>query len=178
MSSLIKATQTNRLDLLKAMQLRINELLGLLHERGELLSIPLEEQESERNQEGLDLRLLREQEKEETNRKAAQTPKTITFGAHNTAADQQKFESINWECYSLATRALLDAVFDKRTLATCTLSGWKKGAKSSRHQLDPLKVHDIVQLVRQKCQVSVTRIKKIIVTKCADTGRNRRCSGR
>ncbi|KAH8293103.1 hypothetical protein KR044_003138, partial [Drosophila immigrans] len=156
MSKVTKATQTTKQDFLLAMQLRINELRSILQIDEESNSIPVENAETKNNQ------------------KPTPMLNAITFGSNNTAADQRKFETITWDCYSLATRALLDAVFDKRTLATCTLSGIKRGTKSAGQQLDPLKIQDIVELVQQKCEVSELCVKKIIVTKCSDTGRTKR----
>ncbi|XP_017851208.1 protein insensitive-like [Drosophila busckii] len=102
----------------------------------------------------------------------------IGIGPNKTNVDRMCFKKIKWDCYSLATRALLDAVFDKQTLATKTLSGIKKRSKSrirsKELELDPVKVNDIVQLVKQKCNVDEWSIRRIISIKCSDTANTKR----
>ncbi|KAH8393933.1 hypothetical protein KR215_007368, partial [Drosophila sulfurigaster] len=153
---LTMATQTNKENLVLALQLRIDELKAILQENNEEeISIPVQQAEINDNQKATPIFIGH----------------TVTFGANNTKADRSKFDNIDWKCYSLATRALLDAVFDRGTLATCTISGKQRGIIKLFGKLDPLKIQDILQLVQEKCQVSELHVRNIIVKKCQDTRR-------
>lgn len=164
MSVISRATQTEPADRLAAIQLRLEELKSALPEYTDLtanrvvkfLPKPIPER-----------RLHSKKERS-----------TIFIGPNLTRVDRAAYQRINWDCYSLATRALLDAVFDKQTLATRNISGIKLGSmgrmRSTDYILDPLKVSDIVQLVQHKCKVSETVIRKIISIKCSDTANTKR----
>ncbi|XP_030555909.1 protein insensitive-like [Drosophila novamexicana] len=160
-----RATQTEPADRLAAIQLRLKELKSALPEYTDLTAN----------------RVVKFLPKPIPERKRLHSKKersTIFIGPNLTRVDRAAYQRINWDCYSLATRALLDAVFDKQTLATRNISGIKLGSmgrmRSTDYILDPLKVSDIVQLVQHKCKVSETVIRKIISIKCSDTANTKR----
>lgn len=89
---------------------------------------------------------------------------TIFIGYNQTKINKEVFLKINWDSYSFATRGLMDAVFDKETMAKSTLTG--VSSKLNTKMLDPRKVSDIVKLVHDTFHVSAGSIRRVISTKC------------
>lgn len=149
MASITKATQTTTSDRLIAVQLRLDQLQKILHLR------------NKPNSENFPPKFINEPHKN-----------TISIGCNETKVNKDIWDTMDWECYSLATRKLLDAVFDKKTLATSTLSGRRR--RGEGRQLDPRKISDIIEIVKRKCNVPEMQIKKIIIIKCCDTAKCKR----
>ncbi|KAH8403209.1 hypothetical protein KR222_007812 [Zaprionus bogoriensis] len=160
MPGISRATQTTASDLLLAVQLRLEQLQKLLPE----CKVP----QAEATVVGIEPKHGNSFLWHEA------SGNSIVIGGNQTRANQALYEAINWDCYSLATRALLDAVFDKETLASRTLTGRGRRRNGGSGQLDPLKVDDIIETVKRKCQVSAILIRKIIINKCSDTARSKR----
>lgn len=150
MSGVSKATQTITSDRLIAVQLRMEQLQKLLQQRNKI------------NPENFPPKFGNEPNENNT----------ISIGSNETKVNKDIWDSMDWECYSLATRTLLDAVFDKKTLATSTLCGRRRSGEA--RQLDPRKINDIIEIVKRKCNAHESQIKKIIIIKCCDTARSKR----
>lgn len=146
MPGVTKSTQTTPSDLLIAVQLRLEQLQEILQQSKstKLENFPAEvDKKPDKN--------------------------TISIGSNQTKVNKATWDKIDWQCHSLATRKLLEGVFDKRTLATSSLSG--RGSRSKGRQLDPRKISDIIEIIKSKCKVDEAKIKKIIMFKCYDTAR-------
>lgn len=151
MPGVSKATQTIMSDRLIAVHLRLEQLQKLLQQR------------NKKKPENFPPKSINE----------SNNNNTISIGSNETKVNKDIWESIDWECYSLATRTLLDAVFDKKTLATSTLCGRRRRYGEAR-RLDPRKINDIIEIIKRKCNAHESQIKKIIIIKCCDTARSKR----
>lgn len=145
MPRVTKSTQTTSSDLLIAVQLRLNQLQEILQQRNSKIpeNFPAEDDKN-----------------------------TISIGSNQTKVHKAILSKIDWQCYSLATRKLLDAVFDKRTLATSSICG--RSPRSKGRPLDPQKISDIIEIIKRKCKVHEVQIRKIIMIKCCDTARSKK----
>lgn len=164
MSSISRATQTEVSDLLAAVKLRLDNVKSILPdaawpESREVQRSPTTTAKSKSTQ------IKRDRP-------------TVAIGRYQTRIARDVFQRISWDSYSLATRALLTAVFDKETLATRNISGIKVDSKGRRwselYMLDPHKISDIVQIVKQNCKVDERCIRKIMTIKCADSANTKR----
>lgn len=97
----------------------------------------------------------------------------VSLGPNNTRIPAKLYESMNWLSASIATRKLLMALFDRKTLATHSMTGkpspaFKDHGKPLKEMLDPLIIQDIIFAVTRKCNVSDKEVRNAITTKCAD----------
>uniref|UniRef100_A0A1I8MJE1 BEN domain-containing protein n=1 Tax=Musca domestica TaxID=7370 RepID=A0A1I8MJE1_MUSDO len=97
----------------------------------------------------------------------------VSIGPNNTRIPAKIYESMNWSSASIATRKLLMAIFDRKTLATHSMTGkpspaFKDHGKPLKQMLDPLAIQDIIFAVTRKCNVSEKEVRNAITTKCAD----------
>ncbi|TMW51284.1 hypothetical protein DOY81_003670 [Sarcophaga bullata] len=97
----------------------------------------------------------------------------ISLGPNNTRISAKVYETISWASASIATRKLLMAIFDRKTLATHSMTGkpspaFKDHGKPLKQMLDPLVIADIIFTVTRKCKVSDKEVRNAITTKCAD----------
>ena len=97
----------------------------------------------------------------------------ISLGPNNTRIPAKVYEGISWTSASIATRKLLMAIFDRKTLATHSMTGkpspaFKDHGKPLKQMLDPLVIADIIFTVTRKCKVSDKEVRNAITTKCAD----------
>lgn len=148
MPGVTKSTQTTPSDLLIAVQLRLEQLQKIL------------QQSHSKKPENFPAKVEKKPEKN-----------TISIGSNQTKVNKAIWGKIDWQCYSLATRKLLEGVFDKRTLATSSLSG--RSSRSKGRPLDPRKISDIIEIIKRKCKVHEAQIRKIIMIKCCDTARGK-----
>ncbi|TDG46066.1 hypothetical protein AWZ03_007515 [Drosophila navojoa] len=166
MSTISRATQTEPSDRLTAVQLRLEHLKSILPECDVAWA---ETHEVQRSPTTI-------AKSESTQFEGDRS--TILIGRYRTRVDRSVLRSINWDCYSLATRTLLEAVFDKETLGTKNLSGVKVDSKvrkwSATYMLDPDKISDIVQVVKLNCKVDEKCIRKVIANKCGDAASTKR----
>ncbi|EDW12795.1 protein insensitive [Drosophila mojavensis] len=166
MSAISRATQTESSDRLAAVQLRLENLKSILPQHDVAWA---ECQEVQRSPTTI---------AKSGSTQIKRDRSTVPIGHYRTRVARSVYKNLNWDSYSLATRALLDAVFDKETLGTKNLSGIKIDSKgrqwSATNMLDPQKISDIVQLVKRNCKVDERRIRKIIAHKCGDTASTKR----
>lgn len=97
----------------------------------------------------------------------------VSIGPNNTRIPAKVYESMNWNSASIATRKLLMAIFDRKTLATHSMTGkpspaFKDHGKPLKQMLDPMVIQDIIFAVTRKCNVSEKEVRNAITTKCAD----------
>ncbi|XP_061391958.1 protein insensitive-like [Musca vetustissima] len=97
----------------------------------------------------------------------------VSIGPNNTRIPAKIYESMNWSSASIATRKLLMAIFDRKTLATHSMTGkpspaFKDHGKPLKQMLDPSAIQDIIFAVTRKCNVSEKEVRNAITTKCAD----------
>ncbi|KAL4711517.1 hypothetical protein ACJJTC_000533 [Scirpophaga incertulas] len=95
----------------------------------------------------------------------------IPIGTGATVIHRDKYKKVKWTSYTTATRTLLLALFSRRTLAMCSLTGKKSPAfqdKPAKNCLDPKKISDIICEVMGRFRVKENTVRSIITTKCAD----------
>ncbi|KAI8124571.1 Protein insensitive [Lucilia cuprina] len=97
----------------------------------------------------------------------------VSIGPNNTRIPAKLYENMNWTSASIATRKLLMAIFDRKVLATHSMTGrpspaFKDQGKPLKQMLDPLIIADIIFAVTRKCNVSDKEVRNAITTKCAD----------
>lgn len=97
----------------------------------------------------------------------------VSLGPNNTRIPAKIYENMTWTSASIATRKLLMAIFDRKTLATHSMTGkpspaFKDHGKPLKQMLDPLVIADIIFAVTRKCKVSDKEVRNAITTKCAD----------
>ncbi|XP_013112633.1 protein insensitive [Stomoxys calcitrans] len=97
----------------------------------------------------------------------------VSIGPNNTRIPAKTYEGMNWNSASIATRKLLMAIFDRKTLATHSMTGkpspaFKDHGKPLKQMLDPMVIQDIIFAVTRKCNVSEKEVRNAITTKCAD----------
>lgn len=97
----------------------------------------------------------------------------VSIGPNNSRIPAKVYESMSWNSASIATRKLLMAIFDRKTLATHSMTGkpspaFKDHGKPLKQMLDPLVIQDIIFAVTRKCNVSEKEVRNAITTKCAD----------
>ncbi|XP_075152172.1 insensitive [Haematobia irritans] len=97
----------------------------------------------------------------------------VSIGPNNTRIPAKVYEGMNWNSASIATRKLLMAIFDRKTLATHSMTGkpspaFKDHGKPLKQMLDPMVIQDIIFAVTRKCNVSEKEVRNAITTKCAD----------
>ncbi|XP_054089268.1 protein insensitive-like [Zeugodacus cucurbitae] len=104
-------------------------------------------------------------------------PQIIQIGPTGTTISVDDFKKVRWTNASIATRTLLEVVFDRQTLATHTLSGKPSPAflhlgRPVKRQLHPKKVEDIICCVRAVFNCSEKEIRMSITSKCADIAKS------
>ncbi|KAM7353159.1 insensitive isoform 2-T2 [Cochliomyia hominivorax] len=97
----------------------------------------------------------------------------VSIGPNNTRIPAKIYENMNWSSASIATRKLLMAIFDRKVLATHSMTGkpspaFKDHGKPIKQMLDPHIIADIIFAVTRKCNVSDKEVRNAITTKCAD----------
>ncbi|XP_065356071.1 protein insensitive-like [Calliphora vicina] len=97
----------------------------------------------------------------------------VSIGPNDTRIPAKLYDNMNWTFASIATRRLLMAIFDRKVLATHSMTGkpspaFKDQGKPLKQMLDPLVIADIIFAVTRKCQVSDKEVRNAITTKCAD----------
>lgn len=97
----------------------------------------------------------------------------VSIGPNNTRIPAKLYENMNWSSASIATRKLLMAIFDRKVLATHSMTGkpspaFKDHGKPIKQMLDPLIIADIIFAVTRKCNASDKEVRNAITTKCAD----------
>ncbi|XP_028895684.2 protein insensitive-like [Zeugodacus cucurbitae] len=117
------------------------------------------------------------EEKENIPEEEADESQAIQIGPNGTTISANDCKKVRWTNASIATRTLLEVVFDRQTLATHTLSGKPSPAflhlgRPVKRQLNPKKVEDIICYVRAVFNCSVKEIRMSITMKCADIARS------
>lgn len=97
----------------------------------------------------------------------------VSLGPNDTRIPAKVIDNMNWTSASIATRKLLMAAFDRKILATHSMTGkpspaFKDHGKPLKEMLDPKVISDIIFAVTRKCNVTEKEVRNAITTKCAD----------
>ncbi|XP_017770460.1 PREDICTED: uncharacterized protein LOC108558151 [Nicrophorus vespilloides] len=90
----------------------------------------------------------------------------VTLPPNNSQVPRNIYKSINWDNYREATEGLLKSLFNKRTLATRTMTGMKRQGHRYCNKLDPEKIEDIIQCVTSKCNTQSPLVRRAITKIC------------
>ncbi|EAU75959.2 AGAP009151-PA, partial [Anopheles gambiae str. PEST] len=102
------------------------------------------------------------------------TSEKVPLGSNNTLVPKRALEAVRWHSYKFGTRKLLQMLFTRETLASCSLSGRPCPARINevdrpvKGALPPKVVADIVEYVMKKCNVEECHVRGVITNKCAD----------